>query len=147
MTSIAFSPNHDVFVTGEVNLFAKRTFSFNGTVTVECYSGKVLLLKTIFNTLLPFSKVKIEYQDLEETVAFSLNDNALEWGSNQLEIKHNWFSFLSKKLCTVYLNGEQLLNVYRKGLTLSFSEKPGNEIAFYLALFLVVHYSDLDGGD
>jgi hypothetical protein len=148
MTIIEFKLYGDILVHGDISLFVKRSFLLNSNINLEFFFKDELILQTEFNTLNPTSKVKILYQNLQSSIGLAYNDKIFEWKNNWLTITHNWFHFISKRLCTVNYNGEKLLEVHRKNLKLNLTtENLDKELILNLVLFVIIHYSDIDGGE
>jgi len=135
-------------VSGEVDITVKRTRQFNFNTNLELFSEDKLLLKTSVNTLLPFSKPDIIHQELDDIISFSHDGKMFEWDTNQLKIKHNPLDIISNRFCSIYLNGEKLLDVNRKKLSLIFdTTNLSDKLKLYVTLFLIIYYSDIDSAD
>jgi hypothetical protein len=148
MTTIDIELYGDIHVSGDLDLYVKRSFSLNSDINLDFFKDNKLILQTKFNKLKPYSRVNICFQDLHVPVSLAHKDKTWEWGGNWLSISHNWFYFISSKLCSISYNNKFLLNINRKNTTLSLKiDSLDDELLLNLVLFLIVHYSDIDGGE
>lgn len=135
-------------------IFVKRKFSWNSNIKLDFFRNDILFLKTSYFTLIPFSKLKIIFQDMEEKVSIEKLDGEefLIVDNNRLQILHN--NFYSDKLCTILNNGQQICEVVNhkkfstEGWKLELNFDITNEnVKFYSAIFVVLNYLDIDGGE
>lgn len=142
----------NIEISGEVQMFIKRKFSWNSKISLDFMINDKTILKSSHFPL-PLCRERIHYSNLEHEFSLTDNDKSLILGSNTIMIVQKMFYVITRHLFSIFLNGDKITDVYIKkrstaGIEFEF-ELPNFDysLKLYTVILIVINYSDIDGGE
>ena len=150
MINILIKQFGNIEVDGDIKLLVKREFSLNSKTSLEFLNSEnEVIFKVHYFTLFNLN-IKIDYHDIKEEVSFF--EKKMWIGENEFQLQHNWLYWLTGSLCNIYYNEVKIAKISCRNQMASITLTVENfitnkEILTYMLIFLIIRYSDLDGGD
>lgn len=153
---IIIEDSKDIMVTdsdGNHIFQVRRENQWNSKITLSFFKQDILFLKTSLFSLRPFGKLKIEFQDLQNTMTYKSKTETAFKSFGVLRIKSNWLYLIHKEVAKVYYKSKIIADVSLKSrisssITLNVKFTTSNEdLIFYSLIVLVLEYFSIGDHD
>ena len=139
-------------ITGDIEMFVERKFSWNSKITLNFIQDSVSILKCSYYPW-PFCRIRIQHLDLADEILLTHKDKSLIIGTDIITIEPViWFA-ITKKIQHVFINGVKKSTVF---ITKNSTEGVELESDFsdlkyslkrYAIILIILNCADIDGGE
>ena len=141
-----------VIKTNYWEVLVKRRFLWNSKIKLEFYKSETLLLKTEYYSFLPFSAVKLIYQDFKSAVSYKKIEGKNSLIVNDFIYQLERKPILSRRSGKIFCNKQVVGSIIKaKGFSMSsfifhlHLEQLDHDEQLYVAILFVLNNQDIDG--